>query len=167
MKELFKNNYKKDKDLIKEIYFYLYFKRPFRLIINIIAILNIIYLLSIYKYSPINTTLIIFIYFIFFILEIISYKKMVNIQFKRDLELNRGKVLEVNTIVTENTIQLNSSNNENAEISFDKIKKGFQTKNLICLMSEAKLIYTFKKDSFTKGTSDDFIKFIREKSIKL
>lgn len=167
MKELFKNNYKKDKDLLKEVYFYLYFKRPFKIALHLLAIIIILYqlfTLIIYNYFDL---FIITIWIIYLIIEIVSYKKMINLQFKRDLELNQGKILEVNTIITENSIKINASNNEKTELPFDKIKKGFQTKNLICLLSEAKLVYIFKKDSFTKGTSEEFIKFIKEKGIKL
>ena len=42
-----------------------------------------------------------------------------------------------------------------------------QTKNLILLKSRANLIYILRKDTFTKGTKDDFIAFLRSKGIKV
>lgn len=42
-----------------------------------------------------------------------------------------------------------------------------KTKNLILLQSKASLIYIFRKDTFTKGTTDDFVIFLRSKGIKI
>ena len=41
------------------------------------------------------------------------------------------------------------------------------TKNLILLHSKAKLIYIFRKDTFTKGTKNDFIAFLKDKGVKI
>lgn len=47
------------------------------------------------------------------------------------------------------------------------IVKAVQTENLILLRSKANLIYIFRKDTFIKGTHEEFIMFLRGKGIKI
>ncbi|MGI6745062.1 MAG: hypothetical protein ACOX45_02610 [Acutalibacteraceae bacterium] len=42
-----------------------------------------------------------------------------------------------------------------------------QTKNLILLRSEANLVYIFCKDTFSKGTPDEFLTFLSKKGLKV
>lgn len=50
-------------------------------------------------------------------------------------------------------------------MELSKIKKVFQTKNYYICISESKLAYALKKDSFTKGTAKEFEDFLKCRSI--
>ena len=52
-------------------------------------------------------------------------------------------------------------------VEFNKIKNAIQTKNYILLRSKANLIYIFCKDTFTVGTKEEFVSFLRAKGIKV
>lgn len=167
MNILFKNSYTKDKDLLKEIYKYFYFKRPIPIIVIIITILLLIKTIIeyiMYGYFNHITFLIAIIYLEF---KVIYYFKIVSTQLNSDLELNNSKPLEVKTIVTDDFIQNKASNGAVNEITYSKLKRGYQTKNLILFISKANLIYIFRKDTFLNGDFNDFIKFIQSKGIKI
>ncbi len=85
----------------------------------------------------------------------------------RDNEVNGGNSIHVDTIVTNEFIQNTSSTGSVNRIPYSKIKKVIQTKNLILLRSEANLVYIFCKDTFSKGTPDEFLTFLSKKGLKV
>lgn len=167
MKILFENKYTKDEPLLKEIYKYVCFKRPITFIPTIIMIGILIK--AMIDWISINycNSPILFISIFYFAFKIFYYKFLVSRQIKATNELNNGKPLEINTVVYNDSIQYTASNGAINEINFENIKYGFQTKNLILFLSKANLIYILKKDTFTKGTKDEFIEFIKNKGIKI
>jgi hypothetical protein len=52
-------------------------------------------------------------------------------------------------------------------MTFDKIKGAVQTKNLILLRTKANMIWIFRKDSFSVGSKEEFISFLKNKGIKV
>ena len=85
---------------------------------------------------------------------------------KRDSEVH-GKEISVETIVTNECIQNTASTGAVNKLEYDKIRSAVKTKNLILLRSKANLIYIFRKDTFSKGTTDEFIAFLTSKGIKV
>ena len=85
---------------------------------------------------------------------------------KRDIEVH-GKEISVETIVTDDFIQNKASTGAVNKLELNRIKNAAQTKNLILLRSKANLIFIFRKDTFTKGSKDDFIAFLKTKGIKV
>ncbi len=84
----------------------------------------------------------------------------------RDSEVH-GKEISVETIVTNEYIQNTASTGAVNKLEYDKIRNSVQTKNLILLQSKANLIYIFRKDSFTKGDIESFIRFLNGKGVKI
>ncbi len=60
---------------------------------------------------------------------------------------------------------INLTNNAELELEYNKIVKLKQTKNLYLLILNKKLVVMVDKNSFEKGTSDEFEKFIVSKAI--
>lgn len=166
MEILFENYYVRNRFLIKEIYTYSYFKNPILLILNLFIVLFtlIILYLCILKSTFSFALLIAPIYFLF---VFIKYKSYVNNTIKRDNEVNGGKNIEVNTIVTDEYIQNTASTGSVYKVPYDNIRNCKQTKNLILLYSKANLIYIFRKDTFSKGSANEFIEFLKNKGINV
>ena len=166
MNILFENNYTRTKELAKEIYQHFYFKRPLNIIFDVLFglsfIANIVSLI-LGQYSN-NGVLIFAPLFIAF--QFYLYFKAVSVMIKRDNEVNSDNPIHVETIVTDEFIRNTASTGSVNEIPYSKIKKAIQTKNLILLWSKANLIYIFRKDSFTKGDTAEFIAFLRQKGFK-
>lgn len=95
------------------------------------------------------------------------YDKNVKTQLRRDNELYGGMTIEVQMIVTGEYVKMVKINGTENEVSFSNIKRAVQTRNLILLESEAKLVYVFRKDSFVKGSAEEMISFLKGKGIKV
>ena len=52
-------------------------------------------------------------------------------------------------------------------LDISDIKSALETKNYICIFTKSNFIYELKKDSFTLGNSEDFVKFLRDNRIKI
>ena len=166
METLFENSYIRSTKIAKDFYRYICFKRPFILTFDILIglsfIVNIISLLAGYT----ATYSVLVLAPIFYLFQIIQYLRAVKTMIKRDNELANGTAINVNTIVTSESIKCTSSSGSVNEIPLSKFKKVIKTKRLILVRSESKLIYIFPKDSFTKGSSDEFITFLNAKEIR-
>lgn len=168
MEILFENKFVRTDKLMKELYQYYHLKRPKKIFSFILSVFLIVY-------SLINAILWKDNFYLFFavlalaifILEIAIYFITVKTQQKRDNEIMNGKPIEIQVTVTQDYIKNSASNGAENEISFSKIKSVFQTKNLILLMSEAKLIYIFPKDCFTVGNAEEFMLFLKNKGFNV
>lgn len=166
MEILFENNYTRNKELAKEIYSYYYFKRKGLVFLYVIfafcLVFNVI-LGTIYDGG--NLDIVNFLLF-FYVFQFLCYRYQVNTMCKRDMECH-GKEIYVETVVTDSFIQNTASTGSVNKLDYCNVRNAVQTKNLILLRSKANLIYIFRKDTFTKGTPDEFISFLKSKGIKV
>ncbi len=84
---------------------------------------------------------------------------------RRDMEVNNCVMKDIDLKVYDDQI-CQATQSSNVDLDFNKIKKVIQTKNLILLMTYTELCLVFEKNSFTIGTSDEFLEFIRSKGFK-
>lgn len=167
MDVMFENSYIRTKELFKEIYRFIYFKRPvyifFDILLGLSFLANIVCLIYGYQFN--NIPLIIVP--LFYSIQFYKYFKAVNVSIKRDNEINPDTPFHVNTIVTKEFFQSATSTGSVNQLKFSQIKKAIQTKNLILLLSQANIIYILKKDAFTKGNHIEFIHFIETIGIQI
>ena len=166
METLFENSYVRNKALSKEIYRYYYFQRKWLVVCYVLLSLSFIanILLAIFE-KTYNRGVFIFVP-VFFLFQFYCYFCQVKTMLKRDVEVY-GKEISVETIVTDMFIQNTASTGSVNKLEYDKIRNAVQTKNFVLLRSKANLIYIFRKDTFKKGITDDFIIFLRTKGIKI
>lgn len=166
METLFENTYVRDEKHVKEIYSYLLFKRTAAVVIHTFfaACLLINIFGCIITKSYVGALGVVFILTYFFA-KLFSYNRSVRLTLMRDKETYDAAPVEVQTSVTNDTIKISVSNGSANEVPLSKFKKGVRTKSSIILYTEAKLIYIFPKDSFTKGTPEGFISFMQNKGI--
>lgn len=166
MEVLFTNSYTRDEKLIKEIYRYEYFRRKLLIIFDIVVILSLlsnILILVVEKKCYWGVFILAPLYFLY---KFFCYWRQVRIIIKRDQEVH-GKEISVETIVTNEYIQNTASTGTVNKLEYENIRNVVQTNNLILLRSKANLVYIFQKDAFTIGNAEDFIKFLKDKGIKV
>lgn len=165
MEILFENKYTRDKEWAKNVYSYIHFRRPIIIVFDVIFALYLI----IGVFNSITTRSIdwyhILIPIIWFILVVLIYARNVKTVIKRDLELHE-KAIEVNIKVTEDLIIQVQSTGSEFQLNYCDIKKVVQTKKYIYLWSKTNMLYSFKKDSFTRGNLEEFLCFLEKKGIK-
>lgn len=158
MNILFENSYTRNKDLAKELYSYIFFRRNYLFVAYIVLLISfIINLIFLFTTGTTNWYIFVFVP-LFLVLRVITYFKSVKLMTEHDNEMFGGAV-EVKAIVTDEFIQNTTSSGSVNKLEFNKIKKVTQTKNLILLLSDSKLIYVFRKDAFSVGACDEFIVF--------
>ena len=160
----FKNNYTRNKELIKEISRFYYFQRKWIIVCDIV--LAISFLVNIVS-ATLGQAYNVGVFFslpLFIALQLFAYYRQVNTMIKRDNEVH-GKEIEVETLVTDEWIQYSASTGTVNRITYDKIRNAVQTKHLILLRSKSNLIYIFKNDTFDVGTKEEFISFLSTKGI--
>ncbi len=166
METLFENSYVRNKELAKEIYRYYYFQRKWLVVCYILIFLSFLANVLIAMFEKAVHWGVLVIVPLFFFFQLNCYFRQVNTMVKRDSEVH-GKEIAVKTTVTNEYIQNTASTGAINQLEYDRIRNVAQTKNLVLLRSKANLIYIFRKDTFTKGTKDDFIAFLKTKGVKV
>ena len=171
MEIIFKNQLIYTKQYYKEYYEYICFKKPTVLIVDIIF--SISFIISIISMIfpklviiDVNTamaniaTLLILLFF-----QIYLFFRNKNLAYNRDLERNNDNPIQVELLITEETVTVCTNCEKNINIEFSNIEKVVRTKNYYILVSKSKFHIPLKKDGFTKGTAKQFEQFLKQKKL--
>ena len=166
MEILFKNTFVKTEEWIKECSKYSFFQRPIFLTFHLLSIFALCW--GIYKLLFLHRIdmLLLFIPIWWFFIVLMLYFKTNKTTVKRNKEIY-GDNAEVVSEITKDSIKQVHSNGAQYQIYYDTIKKGYSTQNYILLHSKGNILYTFKKDGFSVGNNEKFLKFLRNKGIKI
>ncbi len=162
MEGLYENRYVRDKKTIKLICRYLQFGRKIQIVLQ--AILCTVFLCALvsailgYEYNQFALIAVP----LYFMYKLIAYHSQVKHMLRRDQEMFGGEAF-VETYVTDEGIHSFSSGETKLLVSYDHVRSVNQTKKMILVFTKAKLIYILPKDSFTKGTAEECLAFLREK----
>ncbi len=166
MEILFENKYVKNREWAKDVFGYINFRRPLIIVFDIYFFLCIILgIVDIIVDKNINVYLFI-LPIVWMFLQVFIYIKNVNITLKRDLEMH-GKPVEITVTITDENITTVQSTGSEIHLNYADVKKAFQTKKYIYLQTKASLLCSFKKAGFSIGNEEDFLKFLRNKGIKI
>ena len=161
---IFKNVFVRDEETLREFYKHNYFASPlFRIIYIGYAVLL---LMSLLVYDLTLFASYLFLGLIFALILFFKYSQNLKITVARDKELASGRDMVTEIFVFDDKIEHTALGNSQA-LGFESIKRVQQSKNYIYVISNAKLVYIFKKDSFTLGTPEEFIEFLKSKGIKI
>lgn len=82
----------------------------------------------------------------------------------RVMEQSNGAPVEVTmTFTEENALNESKGSEGRIVLEYSSIKKVLVTKNLIILMTKAKLGHILRRDAFTLGSEEEFMQFINSK----
>lgn len=166
MDSLFENKYIRSKELVKEVTRSLILKSPAFIVLYVImSLCLIINIWSSAITGEYDITIPVYV-IVFAICLAVIYMSNSSRIIKADNELNGGQPMEISSVVTEDGIKCTCSNGSVNDIAFASIKKVRSTKNIVFIVTKAKLSYIFPKDSFTKGTADEFEAFLKSKVTK-
>ena len=165
MKRLFENEYILTKELYLEFSKALISKK-FKIFGYIFAIISFIAgILSFVLDLNIIFIIIFWIFsFYFIILPLIAYKITGKKLYEQQVAINNYEILKKTIYFYDDKVEVISPNGGKTIVFYHNIKKIYKTKNFLILNSENKVAVSIKKDSFIKGSYEDFERFIFSKS---
>ena len=168
MHTLFENKYKCTEEVYQEIYKYLYFHNnlTYGIVVFYAAWLVLVNYFSLTTGKGLKLTSLLSLALIFFFLMLYS-KTAAKRRYKDDLSSNKWIPTTTSFLVREDAFVVKHSNAAANPIPYSEIKTVVNTKNFIILTTNEKLGLYVKKDSFTKGTTEEFIAFLKEKGFKI
>ena len=162
----FENNYERTPAVMKEIYRFLFFKRPVNIVLYIllggIVAWNVVSTLlsGDYRFTACVYVL------IFLVMQFVMYRNAVRNAISRDKAQFGVEGLSVHTQVSEEGIRCTYGERVAKPIELCNIKKVIKTKNLILLHTNTRLLLIFRKDNFTVGTQEEFLEYLRSNGLK-
>ncbi len=172
MEPRFENRYTRTYAIIKEFYKYSLFQNKRRragIILSAFAILLGLYYYISFADKPFYGTFylcVILVSVCILTALVTRYILTPKIYIKRDMELNNGVLQEITMTITDTTVKQSTPCSE-ITLPLTKLKKVSKTKNTILLMTATNLYFILKRDSFTLGTEEEFLTFLREKGFKV
>ena len=163
----FELSYSRQMAHIKELYRFNFFTRPLSMTLMIIVcagfVLNFTFGL-LFEFA--HNTLISFFLLLIILFRMLSYGLAVRKTIKRQLILTGDQPLTINIAVYDDCFVQTNSLGKEVSVSYDSIKRAYQTKNLFLLLSRSNRVYCFPKDSFVKGLPQHFLPFIAKQGVK-
>ena len=158
-----------DEKYVRERYIYYIKHRPANIILLLFFILGIVELvLTLSVGANINWVLLYFGYFLLIvIIDIYRYRKTVKRWKAQRLEVYGDRDVPITMTISSDGITQSTPELAEMTLSLDKFEKMLITKNLIILRTKARLFVSLRKDSFTVGTPEEFIQFMRQKGVKI
>ena len=96
-----------------------------------------------------------------------SYRRVLKTKVRQLNELYGDRRPESTVSVTQNAVRyIDSTRVEAVELPLGSVKKTYETKNTLMLYTRSKMVFTFHKSGFIKGTPEEFKHFLKEKGIK-
>jgi len=169
MNILFENKYIRDKKMFQEVYKKTFLNNPVTIILFLCFAGGLLsYILMLVMGDPIlfiDDWTLPLCWVLVVLLRIFSYFQSVKLAVKRDVETFGGApTIEIK--VTDEGVY-HSVNGSEVQLQYAYIKKAFVTKNYIIIKSMTDIMYIFERNSFTVGAADDFITFLKSRSIKV
>ena len=166
METLFENKYVRTEEIMKEVYQYFYFKRPLYRIIDVI--IGLIFVANIVVWlSGRNLNFVILVVVpLFILIRFLIYRGAVDMLMKQDKDMYKGKPVRVQNYVTEQgikTVIFKGINN----LAYHNVKQAIKTRHLVIICAKNDAMYVFEQNSFIKGSAEEFVKFLKEKGIKV
>ena len=165
MEPLFENTYTAGKSFYQELYSYFHFRRPITVAAFIVCGICFASQLALAIFDLEYNLSIMILMALFPLFKLFAYVNQVNSITKRNKEIST-ETISICSTVYEDHLEISASNGSTVNIELSKIRSAVHTKNYVVLRSDARLIYSFGKDGFTKGTKDEFIAFLKSKGIK-
>ena len=169
MNILFKNEFTRTPDAYRALNKYWFFKRPFPVVCFCYFALYILGLIwaAINALIEPSTFLICFITVAALsVFYVFTYFRQIKMVVKRDVEMMGSTEYDVSLTIDEEKITYSSGVNSNT-IQLSSIKKAFRSEGYIFLMTEAKITFVLKEDSFSVGSLDELLTFLSERKIKV
>ena len=160
---LYKNTFIRDKNTIGEMFKNYYLKSTrFKIIYYILIAAQLFsfcsdldFFFTILFYNCIAIALI-----------LLSYYYNVKIAIKRDKEISNGKEILVDVNVYDDRLEANIIEYKHT-LYWGDVDYASATKNYIIINTKARFSYILKKDSFSIGTSEQFLEFLKDNNIKV
>lgn len=166
MEPLFENTYTQSKAFYQELYRYFHFRRPITVAAFIVCGICFASQLALAIFNLEYNLSIMILMALFPLFKLFAYVNQINSITKRNKEISTEQISICST-VHDDHLEISASNGSTLNIELSKIRSAVHTKNYVVLRSDARLIYSFGKDGFTKGTKDEFITFLKSKGIKV
>lgn len=156
----------------KEVYRFIYFQRPYNIMLYILlgiaAIANLFTLfLSVLFLTVDATSIVLFIVIWGFLpLRFLLYRSRVKQTEKQQTELSGGMIRQARIeLYNDNFVEI-AAHGGKLTIPYSSIKRCYQTKNMFFLHSKTNLFYYLPKSAFVKGNPSYFIPFIVSRGVK-
>ena len=166
MEILFENRYTRNREWAKEYWTYNYFFAPFSLIVN--SLLAFLFVIGVFCTLTADFSILwaIFMPIFWYALIVFLCNRNTKLTVQRDMEMF-GKTIDVTVTVTNDNIKVSNTVGSEAHLNYNDVKKAIIAKNYIFLLSKTNTAYTFRKNSFTVGNTEQFLNFLAYKGIKL
>lgn len=161
MNVLFENSFTRDVEWSRDIYRYIYFRRPIAIAMHsIYAFGFILGLISTILIGELNFFIIAAP--LLYLIILLIYLSNSRILPRRDIEMH-GKPIENKIIVTDECIRSSASTGAELQLRYADVRRIVRTKKFVYLLTRTKVFYSFKVSGFTLGDADGLVAFLKEK----
>ena len=166
---LFENRYMIDEAMNRDYLSWMFFRRPAQIVFHILFLLYFLFAVIAVcaGFGGVYSWLLLLLVAAVFALQIVRYRRAVKNVRKNIDELYGGTPPEGIVTVTDRLFKSTLSNGAVSQIELRHLTSARRAGNLILLRSDGGLLFVFPADTFTTGSPDAFLAFLRGKGVKI
>lgn len=162
MEPLFENRYQRTEQMSRQLARYVY-RRPVWLVLDVaIAISAVVQILFLFFEPQSFSAQALILAALVYIAQGLGQYRWARLAIQRDREMSHGQSLEVEIQITADTLTMRSHLGNTVHLSLEDIHRVGQTRHLIVVESEGRILYPLCKDSFTRGTASECLAFLKQ-----
>lgn len=162
MEPLFENSYQRTEQMNRQLARYVY-RRPVWLVLDVaIAISVAVQILFLFFEPQSFSVQALILAALVYIAQGLGQYRWARLAIQRDREMSHGQPLNVEIQITADTLTMHSHLGNTVHLSLEDIHRVGQTRQLIVVESEGRILYPLRKDSFTRGTASECLAFLKQ-----
>lgn len=161
MEILFENSYTFDENIAREYMRYSFFRsaRLYVIVAMYLIITAMLMLIRRFDYAAIFAVL----FAVWIVISISSYRQGIRRMVRKNIEVSGGEPYPVFFDFAEECFFSNNSVSGSIPIRYSELKRVRESKKAIMLVGRGGTRYALDKSGFTKGSIEDFMRFIKRK----
>lgn len=167
MENCFISTYVRNKERIKDLFrWYVYGRRwviAVHSVLGAALILNSVCAIFDRSISMLITNVILLA--VVELLRLRNYQTAVKLTLQRDLESNQGQPVQLTVTVRDDIIHVEDASGQGHDVPLSQMKWAVKTKKMVVIRTKAKVLFQLPNDTFTQGTPEGLIAYLRAKGI--
>ena len=173
--KLFEFRYEQDDAFLKDYLKFAYFGMPARRVILAFYVICSAVLAGVAVYITVKVPASAWMFWVLAVFFIAVYAWIIIFRYFQSFKVSQNRKKELygdsrifcEGWVTDTEMYIaNTGNNSENTFPVSSFKKVRETKTLIITVTSARLMSVIPKDGFTKGTAEEFVKFLHDKGVK-
>lgn len=167
MVDCFVNTYVRDRERVRDMERWFVYGQKRQVITRVLGIAVLLFVAAYFFYWYLGLIGIFFLSFLVTteLLRFSNYRKIIRLVLQRDAEANQGQPVEFRITIKDDNIHMEDTTGSIRNVPLSQVKWATRTKKMVIICTKGQFLFQLPNDTFTQGTAEELIAYLRAKGI--